>query len=113
MVASQLLQSKGKQWLNQEVITADHNIVQLDTLVAQDRASKGTAMTQHPNNSTDQVQVAITAVANSRRQSDAQVFHPAADHISKDLLQHKVQEIMEASIRWRIQWAISWTNSEA
>jgi hypothetical protein len=35
-------------------------------------------------------------VANSRRQSNAQVFHPAADHISKDLLQHKVQEIMAA-----------------
>jgi hypothetical protein len=95
MVASQLLQSKGQQRLNQEVVTADHNLVQLDTLAVQDRASKGTAMAQHLNN-TDKVQVAITAVANSRRQSNAQVFHPAADHISKDLLQHKVQEIMAA-----------------
>ncbi len=95
MVASQLLQSKGQQRLNQEVITADHNLVLLDTLPVQDRASKGTAMAQHLNN-TDKVQVAITAVANSRRQSNAQVFHPAADHISKDLLQHKVQEIMAA-----------------
>ncbi len=32
MVASKLLQSKGQQRLNQKVIIADHNLVQLDTL---------------------------------------------------------------------------------
>jgi hypothetical protein len=114
MVASQLLQFKGQQRLNQEVVTADHNLVQLDTLVAQDRASKGTAMAQYPNN-THKVQVAITAVDNSRRKSNAKVFHPAADHISCSST--KFRKLWRpgptASIRWWVQWAISWTNSEA